>query len=308
MSDSTASPPPGREQLASRGVERGEELVRGIGVAAGQGVEQRGLAGVGVAHQGDRQDLGALARAPLHLALLLHRRELVLEHLDALAEQPAVGFQLRLARSAQADPALLPLQVGPAAHQPRGQMLELRQLDLQLALVAAGALREDVEDQADAIDDAAAQRLLEVALLGRGELVIEHHHRRALLSHRRRELGDLAAAGEGGRIGALALALHDSDDLQPGAQRRARAARPAWPDSRARRNPGSPERLARRPSDVQTSIGTSMTDAWPAQDRADRRCWRWIACACARAVTGMQDGRDGRVQAQLDAPAQLSEE
>ncbi len=151
---------------------------------------------------------------------LCTRRELVLEHFDALAEQPPVGFQLCLAGSAQANAALLPLQVGPAAHQARGQMLELGQLDLQFALVAAGALREDVEDQTDAVDNAAVQRLLQVALLRRRQLVVERHNRGPLFAHRGGELGDLAATGEGGRVRALALALHDRDDLQAGACRK----------------------------------------------------------------------------------------
>ena len=44
-------------------------------------------------------------------------------------------------------------------------MFQLRQFDLQLALGALRSLREDVEDQAHAIDDAAVQRALEIALL-----------------------------------------------------------------------------------------------------------------------------------------------
>ncbi len=44
-------------------------------------------------------------------------------------------------------------------------MFELRELDLQLAFVAARALREDVEDQAHTVDDAATELLFEVALL-----------------------------------------------------------------------------------------------------------------------------------------------
>jgi hypothetical protein len=50
------------------------------------------------------------------------------------AEQTTVGFELGFARAAQSDPALLPLQVGPAANQARRQMFELSQFDLQLAL------------------------------------------------------------------------------------------------------------------------------------------------------------------------------
>src|SRR3546814_1169401 len=80
--------------------------------------------------------------------------------LDALLQQPAVGFQLGFTRAAQADrAAALALQVGPAAHQARGHVAQLGQFDLQLALGAARALREDVEDQAGAIDHAPLQHL-----------------------------------------------------------------------------------------------------------------------------------------------------
>ena len=99
-----------------------------------------------------------MARAALHLALAAHARELVLQQFHALAEQPAVGFELRFAGSAQTDTALLPFQVGPAAHEPRREMFELRELDLQLAFVALRALREDIEDEAHAVDDAAIRR------------------------------------------------------------------------------------------------------------------------------------------------------
>ena len=51
--------------------------------------------------------------------------------------------------------------------------VELRELDLQLAFGAARALREDVEDEARAVDDAAFERLLEVALLHAGQRVVE---------------------------------------------------------------------------------------------------------------------------------------
>jgi hypothetical protein len=44
-------------------------------------------------------------------------------------------------------------------------MVQLRELDSQLAFGAARTQREDVEDQAHAIDDAAFERSLEVALL-----------------------------------------------------------------------------------------------------------------------------------------------
>jgi hypothetical protein len=52
-------------------------------------------------------------------------------------------------------------------------MLQLRQLDLDLALVALGALGEDVQDQAGAIEHARLQHALKVALLGGRQCVVE---------------------------------------------------------------------------------------------------------------------------------------
>src|SRR6266436_3956792 len=49
----------------------------------------------------------------------------------------------------------------------------LRELDFQLAFEAAGALREDVEDQSVAVEHPALGELLEVAFLAGGERVID---------------------------------------------------------------------------------------------------------------------------------------
>ncbi|MPN46031.1 hypothetical protein SDC9_193610 [bioreactor metagenome] len=57
-------------------------------------------------------------------------------------------------------------------------MFELRQFDLQLALGARRAQREDVEDQAVAIDHPAVQVALEITLLHRRQRVIEDHQLR----------------------------------------------------------------------------------------------------------------------------------
>ena len=54
-----------------------------------------------------------------------------------------------------------------ATYQASGEMLELRQLNLQLTLVAFGTLREDIEDQAGTIYDAMPEVPLQIALLGR---------------------------------------------------------------------------------------------------------------------------------------------
>ncbi len=89
------------------------------------------------------------------------------EQAHPLGNDAAIGLELRLARATQSDTALLALEVRPTAYQPAAEVLELRELDFQLAFEAAGALREDVKDQAVAIEHPALGELLEVAFLAR---------------------------------------------------------------------------------------------------------------------------------------------
>jgi hypothetical protein len=82
---------------------------------------------------------------------------------------------------------------------------ELRELDLQLAFAAACALREDVEDEAGAVDDAALERCFEVALLHARQRVVEDDEVGVRLAPAVRDLLDLAPACERGRVRPLAL-------------------------------------------------------------------------------------------------------
>ena len=65
-----------------------------------------------------------------------------------------------------------PLEVRPQAAHPREVVLELRELDLELALGAVRVRGEDVEDDRRAVDHRDPERRLEVALLARRELVV----------------------------------------------------------------------------------------------------------------------------------------
>src|SRR4029453_11632424 len=93
-------------------------------------------------------------------------------------------------------------------------MFELGELDLDLSLGALGALREDVEDQADAVDDAAIERTLEVALLRARQGMIENHQVGAGLGAAYRDLRNLAAAGEQRRVGPGPASGDDVGDLR----------------------------------------------------------------------------------------------
>src|SRR6185312_5384460 len=115
-----------------------------------------------------------LACTPLRAALALDALELLANALDALADHAAIELDLRFARAAaRADAAALPLEVAPAAHQPRREVLQPRQVDLELALVAARPLTEDLEDQHRAVCDRDAEVALEVALLRGRERLVE---------------------------------------------------------------------------------------------------------------------------------------
>ena len=82
-------------EAACRGVQRGEELVVGEHIRAGQAVHQRGLARVGVAGQDDAEDARARPFLSLGVAAFLHAFQLAAQHLDPVTHEPAVHLQLR---------------------------------------------------------------------------------------------------------------------------------------------------------------------------------------------------------------------
>ena len=64
----------------------------------------------------------------------------------------------------------------PHAAHAREVVLELRELDLELALGRDGVLREDVEDELGPVDDAGLELVLEQPLLRRRQLVVDEQH------------------------------------------------------------------------------------------------------------------------------------
>ena len=173
-------------------VERVEEAVAhldlgariGAGAAAvgrRERVEQRRLARVGVARECDRGQRGALALGAHRGARAAHVLQAPAQRRDPVAREAAVGLDLGLARPSRADPAAEALEVGPQAAHPREVVLQLRQLDLELALRGGGVRGEDVEDHRGAVDHCQPELLLEVALLTRAELVVAGDHVRVAL-------------------------------------------------------------------------------------------------------------------------------
>jgi hypothetical protein len=104
----------------------------------------------------------------------------------------------------------------PLPRESRGQVTELRDLDLQLALQRARALRENIEDQLTPIDDAKVEFLLEVAGLRGAQRVIEDRELRSGALRNFLNLGGLALPDKGARVGGLQFLGNRIGDLGPG--------------------------------------------------------------------------------------------
>ncbi len=165
-----------RDGHEARGrVERDEELVVGRQRGARQAVQQGGLAGVGVAHEGDHGNAARPAPVAEQPPVHAHAPQLRADLADAVADDAPVRLDLLLARAARPDAAPQSLEVLPLADQTRQQIGELGQLHLELALHRARALGEDVEDESRAVDDPAPQRAAQVALLNGRERIVGDH-------------------------------------------------------------------------------------------------------------------------------------
>ena len=104
--------PPGSWRWRVRGsrVAKSRSSARDPGV--GERVEHRGLAGVGVAHQGHLAVAAAVAALALDVAGVVDRLELALDVVDPVDQAPTVDLELGLARAAGAAPCRRP--AGPA--------------------------------------------------------------------------------------------------------------------------------------------------------------------------------------------------
>ena len=157
--------------------------------------EDARLAGVGIAHQ--RHAEHRVAAGAEILAVPLDALELGLQSLDPATDDPAVGLQLGLARPPEADAAADTGEVGPHPGEPRQQVFQLRQLHLQLGLVASGPGGEDVEDDLGPVHHPDLERALQIHPLHRAQLLVEDDQRGARLRDRAGHFLDLAFADEG---------------------------------------------------------------------------------------------------------------
>jgi len=195
----------GREaEAAGGGIERGEQFVLGEDLGSGDGVEQGGFSGVGVADDRCERPLVTLATVALRGALATDDVEFLADAFDAFLGFAAVGFELGFAFAADgAEAAALAGEVGPETGEPREQILETGELDLELAFAGAGTVAEDLEDERSPVEDLAAEGLLQVAGLGSGKFVVEDDGIDAEFAGLGGELGGLAGPDEGGGVGHI---------------------------------------------------------------------------------------------------------
>ena len=167
----------------------------------------------------------ATLASPLRPRLLRCKRsrlgqllEVGLELGDATHDPAAIDLELGLAAAEPgADPASLLREVGAAAAtQARQAIAQQRQLDLSLALQRVGVLGEDVEDHGGSVDRRPAQQLLEIELLRRCQLVVEHDRVGVDGETDLLELLGLALADVPRVIGRVAALHHASDDVGSG--------------------------------------------------------------------------------------------
>ncbi len=198
-------------QAPGGGVEGGEQAILDENTGTGEMVQQGGLAGVGVPDDGDGVEPGPTPRLALVLAGAPQPAEILLQLGEPPLDAPPVDLELGLTRAPGADATALLAELIAPSPQTGQPIAELGQLDLGLALEGGGVLGEDVEDHRGAVEGGALQDLLEVVLLCRAELVVEHHGVGVVVDGRIEDLAGLALADEGGGVGCVAL-LHDPVD------------------------------------------------------------------------------------------------
>ncbi len=237
-----------KPQPAGGRVECGEQLVLGQDVAPGQGVEQRRLAGVGVADDGHHRQAAPHPLGPSARPLPTEAIDLLLEAVNPLARAAAVLFELGLARTAATDAA------GEAAHhgvllvQTRQPVAKLSQLDLQLAVAALGPLGEDVEDQHRPVDHLEVGEVGDGVGLHRRQIRIEDEDVGVELHVADQHLLQLAAADLVFGIGLGPALLEHAHHPYPGGP--AELAQLGDPSARIARLDAGGAPPARRPAEV----------------------------------------------------------
>jgi hypothetical protein len=163
-------------QLARGRVEGRKELLLGAHAGVRERVEQRRLAGVGVADDGRRLQLCPASTGALLVALVADLLDLTVEVTDALADAAPLDLDLLLtettARPHPTSPTTNLAVVGVGTDQPRQEVMQACGLDLKPAFVRPRVLGKDLEDDLRPIQDSGLDLELEVSLLARAQVLV----------------------------------------------------------------------------------------------------------------------------------------
>ena len=194
-------------------IERGEEAVLGEDFAFRQGIQERGLSGIGVAHDGDDGELRPFpSKAPLSPGLL-DILQFLFQMVDPFPDSASVDLQLGLSGSCPADPPRQPGKTGVLQGEPGEAVFELRQFHLNFSLPAVGAPGEDVEDHLGPVDHLHFGEIGEGADLGGGQLMVEDKEIRVHLHRPDDEVGELSLADKEARVHFRPTLDHGVEDL-----------------------------------------------------------------------------------------------
>jgi hypothetical protein len=182
-------------------VERGEQEVFRHDTAVGELVEQGRFAGVGIAHKGHDRIRDTRSALAMQGTRALDALQLGFDAGNPLLYQTAVDFELRLAGAAEKpETTSLALKMSPGSHEPALLILQVSKLDLQRAFARVGALTENLEDKAGAVQYLGPPGLLQVPLLDGRELGIDDDELGVFLRHQFAERVHLAFAEQCVRV------------------------------------------------------------------------------------------------------------
>ena len=167
---------------------------------ARQNVEQRRLAGVRVADDRGRVQLGPPSTRALLVSLRAHLLDLSVEVADPLADAAALDLDLLFAEStarphSPSAPTDLPV-IRIRTDQARQKVVQTGGLDLEPPFMGARMLGKDLEDDLRPVQHSGLEVELEVALLARAQVVVADDQVERALKPQLAERLDLAPADE----------------------------------------------------------------------------------------------------------------
>ena len=208
-------------ELARRGVQRSEQFVVAEHIGPGQSVDERRLPRIGITGQGHLEHAAAVAALSLQLSHFGKMGQFAANGGDALAHHAAVHFQLALtlaeARSHAAAHTVRG-QMRPHTAQARVEVLVLGQPHLKTTFLGGGVQGEDVQYEGRPVDDlhGLVHDLLEIRLLGGGQLIVEDDQVRLAAAGQLGDLHGLARSHEGAGIGGIESLGRGGHDIGSG--------------------------------------------------------------------------------------------